>query len=377
LPYLGALAIVGLLLWQIDPATIWHLLVGADWRWLLVGLAAYIATNVLRAFRFWVLLGDRLQGIAHGPATASATPSNLQGKARFTLAPLRILPEMFTLSLFNNILPSRTGELSFPYFMRDRHGVAVGDSTAALLLVRIFDYLAVASLYVLFALAEASKLDVWVKPILMAVALFLVLSLIVLAAMPWLGRWGLQAATWLMGFLGLRDLRLSQIMLRVGRQLVQALEQMRTPRKIISTFGWSILTWLATFAWFGAFLRALGLAQPFPLVVVGATFAMLAKALPFLTVGGFGAHEAGWTIGFGLVGMTTDVAIASGFAVNILTLLASALCGGTALLIMARDGRGGRGRWPGRGDSEGESEEAKRPAWDPGPISSSEAEVSG
>ena len=61
---------------------------------------------------------------------------------------------------------------------------------------------------------------------------------------------------------------------------------------------------------------------------------MLAKAIPFITVGGFGAHEAGWAVGFTLTGMARETAIASGFAVNILTLLASVIFGGAALAWM-------------------------------------------
>jgi uncharacterized membrane protein YbhN (UPF0104 family) len=56
---------------------------------------------------------------------------------------------------------------------------------------------------------------------------------------------------------------------------------------------------------------------------VGATFATISKAIPLVTVGGFGVHEAGWSLGFLLVGMPLETAVASGFAVNILTLVAS------------------------------------------------------
>jgi uncharacterized membrane protein YbhN (UPF0104 family) len=87
--------------------------------------------------------------------------------------------------------------------------------------------------------------------------------------------------------------------------------------------GWSLAGWLTTFAWFTAFLAAINIPVPLPLVIVGATFATLSKALPLATVGGFGAHEAGWAFGFHLIGMPADLAIASGFAINILTLLAS------------------------------------------------------
>lgn len=321
LPYVVALAIVALLLWQIDPLEVLRLLAGADLRWVLVGFGAFVVTNILRAYRFGVLLDWR------GPADEGAAdrPAN---------RPITILPEMFALSFFNTILPSRSGELSFPYFMWRRHGVAVGESTAALIVVRIFDYLAVGLLYVVFAWLERQKLTPGAAQVVQIVAILLLLSMILLAAAPWLGRVGLRLAAWLLDRFGLAAGRPGQMLLRSGRRAVSAFERMRTLRSYGLTLGWSLLTWLLTFAWFAAFMVAIGLPTPFTLVVVGSTFGVLAKALPFVTVGGFGAHEAGWAVGFGLVGMETGLAIASGFAVNILTVTASAVFGVGALIFM-------------------------------------------
>ena len=333
LPYVLGLAIVVLLLGQIDPVLVVQLLAHADPRWLLVGLACYVLTNVLRAFRFGVLL-DLRQGTVAEAGSPSVLRHNESWDLHPTLASLRILPEMFALSLFNNTLPSRSGELSFPYFMRKRHGMAVGESTAALLVVRMFDYAAVATLYCLLAWLYLPSLTDDAGPVVQVVAILLLASLVVLLAMPWLGRQGMRVVRWLAERLGIAELRVSALLLAVGDRGVDALQRMRTPRRYLGTLFWSILVWLTTFAWFAAFMEAIGLGMDYPLVVVGATFAMLAKAVPLVTVGGFGAHEAGWAVGFGLVGMTGQLAIASGFAVNILTLLASVLCGGPALLFM-------------------------------------------
>ncbi|MFQ5577338.1 MAG: hypothetical protein ACE5G8_10175, partial [Anaerolineae bacterium] len=66
----------------------------------------------------------------------------------------------------------------------------------------------------------------------------------------------------------------------------------------------------------------------------GATFAVLSKAIPFISIGGLGAHEAGWTVGFSLIGFNRATAILSGFAVNILTILSSVLLGAAATLLL-------------------------------------------
>ena len=311
LPAFIGVALIFLLLRQIDLRELLSLLLGADPKWLLVGALWYALTNVLRAYRFGVLL---------------------QMRGRWT--PLRILPEMFAMSLLNNVLPSRTGELSFPYFLYRNHDVAVGESATVLILARIFDYLAVATLFVIFAFLTLSKLEPQAASIVGIIALLLLMSTGALLIAPWLAEAGFRLANWLFRTAQRPDSRMTRFLSKAQNQVVSTLQRVRNLRIYLKTAGWSLLIWLATFAWFSAFMYAIGLPQPYSTVVVGSTFASLAKALPFVTIGGFGAHEAGWALGFSLTGMETTVAITSGFAVNILTLLTSLIFGGISLLYM-------------------------------------------
>jgi len=322
LPYVGGLALIVLLLRQIDPPDVLHLLVGLDLRWLAIGCGWYLLTNGLRAYRFAVLL-----------------------TMRGWLRPLIMLPEMFALSFLNNVLPARAGELSFPYFLYRRHHVAVGESATVLILARIFDFIAVACLYCAFALLELPNLAVAAARVVGAVAILLLLLTGFLAIAPWLTGRLLGLVRWLVQTNRLAGTRVATHIEQFGQQAFATLARLRHVRTYSLTWVWSLAIWLSTFAWFAAFLRAVGLPERYPLVVVGATFASLAKAIPFITVGGFGAHEAGWTLGFRLTGMATDTAIASGFAVNILTLLVSVVCGGLALIYMAAVDRLRRKNW--------------------------------
>lgn len=310
--------IIWLLLRQIEPATIWRMLIGADGRWLLVGLGFYLLTIVLRAYRFAALM-------------------NIKG----ILAPLHLLPDMIALSFLNNVLPARGGELSFPFIMRRRHGTPVGDTLTFLLIARIFDLLTVITLFLVFAffLQNQSALGTGMitKPVLGAAFLFLLPVLLFLAFLPWLGKYGYQLLGVVLKRLGLADGKLGSWLLKVGKKAVEAMGRVHNRTVYSRVFFWSILGWLTTFAWFAAFMQAIGTPLRYPLVVVGASFATVSKAIPFMTIGGFGAHEAGWSFGFYLAGLPLEQAIASGFAVNILTLLASVLVGGVVLVFLKRE----------------------------------------
>jgi uncharacterized protein (TIRG00374 family) len=321
LPLLLTTGIVALLLSQISLGDVIELVAGASLPWLAVGGLFYVAANVFRAQRFGVLLPVR--------------------SGRFPI----LLAIAFALSMFNNVLPSRGGEVTFIYMMRRQHLARTGEAAAVLVVARIFDYLAVATLFVTTALPSLSALPRYALWIILIVALALLLGVAVLAAIPWLGRRGLRLLERLLAHRWLRSLTLSNLILRGSRAAVRAFEAIRSPRIYGLAALWSLLTWLATFAWFWAFLTAMEIRTRATQVILGATFSVLSKAIPFITVGGLGAHEAGWTMGFALLGFDTRVAIASGFAVNIFTLLLSLLCGGLGLagLFLAR-----RFRLPGR-----------------------------
>ncbi len=296
----GTAIIVWLLLRQIQLTDIWELLVGVDGKWLLTGLGWYLLTNVLRAYRFGTLM-------------------DITGFHQ----PLRLLPEMIALSFLNNVLPARSGELSFPYLMQRRHGTPVGNSLTYLLIVRIFDLVAVVMLFVVFIWLEKSQLTQAAGQAVTSVCLLLLPVLLILACLPWLGERGLQAGEWILGHLNLTESKAGQWALGTGQRAIGAMSQVHHIGTYGRVFLWSLLGWLTTFAWFAAFLQAIHVPVRYPLVVVGATLATLSKAIPLVTVGGLGAHEAGWALGFHLVGMPLEAAIASGFTVNILTLLAS------------------------------------------------------
>ncbi|MCP4361331.1 MAG: flippase-like domain-containing protein, partial [Chloroflexi bacterium] len=243
---------------------------------------------------------------------------------------LHLIPDMIALSFLNNVLPARAGELLFPLLMKQRHQVAVGQSLALLLIARIFDFLAVSSLFLIFTLAVQDELSIGARQVILTAAVVLTPSLILLATLPWLSKSSLAMLDWLLHRLGVAHHRLGQWVHKLGERAVTAFIQVHHPRRYLKTFIWSIAGWLCTFAWFAAFLKAFDLPTPYALVVVGATFATLAKAIPFITVGGFGAHDAGWAFGFRQMGMDWQTAVASGLAVNILTLFASAVCSAIA-----------------------------------------------
>jgi uncharacterized membrane protein YbhN (UPF0104 family) len=306
-----------ILLWrQLEPGTLIQMLGGASPEWIAVGLVLYVGVNLVRALRFRLLIPSR------------------------PLALIALLPVSFAVSLLNNILPLRGGEVSFVVLTRWRHDVPAADGTAALGVARLFDFLAVAVWFVPLAWLSLNRLPgvadwpVHGTPtaVLLAGAAGLVLlGALAIGSLAWFGRRAIEGLRWTVERVRCGDWPPALRALAFARRAAGAFEALRDRRTYGGALALSLVSWLGTFAWLYAFTRALGQQVGFGLFIVGVTFAVLSKALPTPTLGGHGVSETGWTLGFTLVGWPLDEAIASGLGVSALNLVAVALFGLPAL----------------------------------------------
>jgi uncharacterized membrane protein YbhN (UPF0104 family) len=103
---------------------------------------------------------------------------------------------------------------------------------------------------------------------------------------------------------------------------------------VLKLAGISAVQWLLTFGAFFAIMRAF--AQPVSIsqTVLGATAAVVSGFLPIGGIGSFGTQEAGWALGFVLVGLERSQAVASGFGVSLVTLSYCILLGLVGAVVL-------------------------------------------
>jgi uncharacterized membrane protein YbhN (UPF0104 family) len=241
--------------------------------------------------------------------------------------------------MFNNTLPGRAGELSFIYLLRKHENIALDQAAVALLISRVCDYMAVAMLFIIAALISLRKLPPYALMIVGLVVVVLLMTVLGLLSATSLGRGFLALLRRLLTRFRLIDQHWIKIGLLKGGEIITAFEAVHTFRRYLYVLGWSLVIWIFTFGWFYAFMRGVEINTAATSLVVGSTFAVLSKAIPFISLGGLGAHEAGWTVGYLLVGFDKTTAILSGLAVNLLTLLTSVILGPFGLLMLRRQER--------------------------------------
>jgi uncharacterized membrane protein YbhN (UPF0104 family) len=254
-------------------------------------LALVLASYAIRAVRLYVYFHADLRG-------------------EFPLA----LKLMLQHNLANNLLPMRSGELTFPMLMSSYFGVSLSRSMPGLLWFRMFD------LHTLILLALWALGTQWFDQRLVGLVALLWLAL------PWLlylfNHWLLER-------------------LETGGQgrftglLVKLLQGAPAHRGLLlKTWFWSLINWLVkllAFAWLLALFAQLTTAQ----ALFGVIGGELTSVLPIHGVAGAGTYEAGIVAALLPLGVKAEPAVSA--AVNLhLFLLGATLLGGLLSLLLGR-----------------------------------------
>ncbi len=277
LSLLISLVFFAALLYFVPPAELLETLSSLEPRVLLLSFALYSLSQLSRALRWKLLIRD------------------LSLRDLFLLNAVNIL--------FNNVLPARTGELSWFYYAR-RLGVNLGSSVWSFLVGRLYDLLSLAALFLLsYLLVFYPPLTV---PALFGVALLSLALPFLRLLLPTTGRIG---------------------------ELREFLEREFTPHlslRLILLSGLSTaLKALSLYVLVGGMLGV----DPF-LFTLGFAGGELTSVLPVHGFMGYGTYEAGFVLPLRLVGLEVGSAVKAGFLAHSFLLLSSAIWGAPATALL-------------------------------------------
>lgn len=247
--------------------------------------------------------------------------------------PLRALAPLVAIGYMgNNVYPFRSGEVLRIALLRRSYGVPVAKATTTVVVERAFDGLVMLT-FILIALVvtevtspEIRTVATFAAPIFVgAVAVFFVL-----AARPnWL-RWVIQRIErFLPG-------KLKQIVDRLGEEVIQGLQGLRSPADLAGAVVCSYLSWMieASVYWLVSFAFDLNLSYAVMLLVVGTV--NLAGLIP-ASPGQIGVYEFFVSLVLAAVGVPKDQANAYALVVHVVIWLPVTLVG---FFFLARQGLG-------------------------------------
>lgn len=262
------------------------------WDWCLIGAGLWVLLYVVRATRFVLI----------SPRTPFLTMLAIASVHNFLL----------------RLLPMRTGDLSYGFLVRKSGTAGLGESLLSLLLIRLLD---ASTVVVLFMVALVLDQDLYREDrgtSIMVAAVGAVILLAIVLTLPRFMRFSFTVLQHICRATGLLERpRVERLLEKVGRAVDSFSSTKLTV--ILRCAAISPLVWLLTFGTFYAILQTFSIPVGYVQTILGATAAVVTSFLPIGGIGSFGTLEAGWTLGFVLVGLDQSQAVASGFGVSIVT----------------------------------------------------------
>lgn len=263
-------------------------------------LAFHVLLYVLRALRFFVLIPP-----------AQRPPFG------------RLLVVSCAHTMAATILPAKIGEATYIVYLRDVCGVSAVAGTASLVVSRLLDLatlaLGMSIACIAIHVAGAYPQLEWLPSL---GGLLAAVSLALFAASA-RGDWLVVTASRVLHGVGLDRLERGRKILARTQQVAGALREAGGDRRLYVAALVSLPIWMCVFLFCAILARGLGL--PDSVTLSEATFAsslaILTSLIPISAFASFGTLEAGWVLGFGVLGIDPTLAGATALGLHFVQLL--------------------------------------------------------
>lgn len=232
--------------------------------------------------------------------------------------------DLFTIecmhNAINNLLPARTGELSYVYLLKKMNNKTTGDGIATLVVARIFDFIALIFLFFLAVVLVTEIPEIIGKAlwIIAGFACFLLLVLVLLLTKGKKFVTGVQKAVRKLHGENNTQVR---YLIRKGSETAESLDRLPVKKNIRSVLLLSLLIWAVNYLVVYLLMWGMNFPISILLVILGGTFILLTTVLPIQGIAGFGTTETIWTVVFVPLGLSLEQAIISGFCYHIVIIL--------------------------------------------------------
>jgi uncharacterized protein (TIRG00374 family) len=266
----------------------------------LKSLAIYVGIYVLRTVRFRLLL----------PA-----------EHRAGFAPMFSINAAYQMAALT--LPARIGEATFVVYANRVSGVPASEGLAALVVARVLDLATLTlglSIACLALAAKGAHADLpWLLPAGIAAGIAAA-ALYLLSAR---GDWLVRAADALVRAMKLDRFASGRKLLQVTEKTADALRRAGGRGPLVRSALISVPTWMLVFLFCAVLARGLGLPDDTTLAqaTLAAALAIFMSLLPVSAFASIGTLEAGWVLGFGLVGIDAKLATSSALGFHFVQLI--------------------------------------------------------
>jgi hypothetical protein len=289
--------LLALLFTQISLGDVITTLKNIDPMYLIAGFVLYTTNYVFRSWRFHVLLNKEV-GI----------------KDLFHIECIH--------NMMNNLLPARTGELSYVYLLKTEQKKTTGEGLATLVIARIFDFIIISIFFLFFFLFTKNLLTDFLILIKLGI-LFLFIMIIFLFGLLFYGNDILKLFNNVAHYMNFEKFHLGDYITKKSEETIECFEKFKTGNisTHIAVIALSIGIWVLSYSLSYIIAISMGIELEPVQILFASSFAVFSTVLPIQGIGGFGTMEGGWALGFIAVGVPSEIAVKTGFGFHLIVLL--------------------------------------------------------
>lgn len=217
----------------------------------------------------------------------------------------------------NHVMPARSGETSYPLFLKKVFGTSYSESVASLFVARVLD-LIVLSCYFAFCLLINTQVNINYTYVFSMLALMLIFSTACLVLVIPITDFSLKTVKTIIKKLKPNSSKaIIEHLDSAGSKLKEYFSSQDIKRNILKAFLLSLLVWGSIFVFFYFGAVNFGIKLSISKIIIGSTACVFSIILPVNALGSIGTWEAGWAVGFTLLGLDRKLAISTGFGTHI------------------------------------------------------------
>jgi uncharacterized protein (TIRG00374 family) len=311
---LCTLFLIAILLSQIHVQNLVGVLSRLSWQWFLVGLLLCVCNYSLRSLRFQLLI--------------SSKPVSF----------MNLLPVSFVHGMYNQLLPLRTGEISYMIILKKTHNVSLSEGFSTLFVARVFDLCVISVILTILSILYLDDLpNDFLKYVVLISGMVIgfTVTLFFVKAIAWKIFRIVEKVFMLMR---LEKSVFFGRLLRTMKEVTNVFHVIRSQRNGAKILALTVLIWCSTFLILYVVLLSIGYPLNLWKVVFVNVAVIMTTLLPVQGFANFGTLEASWTVVFLWLGYSKDVAIVTAFGSHVV-LLAYVICLGVMGLLWLRQQR--------------------------------------
>ncbi|MEM2918495.1 MAG: lysylphosphatidylglycerol synthase transmembrane domain-containing protein [Candidatus Altiarchaeota archaeon] len=224
--------------------------------------------------------------------------------------------------LLINILPARTGELSYIYLLKKIKKIPLSEGIATLVITRILDFITVAVFFLISFYIISLSLSWFIQSVFLFVAFMLILLSFILFLLIYKGKKIILTIDRITKILKIKKFKIVKFLLEKLNGISESFGSI-DKKSIFYSLVISFLLWFCIFFMMHLLTTGMNTNIGINKLIFVASFTILTTTLPIQGIAGFGTYEGAWTIAMLYVGVSKELAIMSGFGIHILNLIYS------------------------------------------------------